>query len=66
MRRQQEKLSTINLEQIQPEALQCILEFLYLGQTSVPLDKMPALMVAAKSLQLIDFDVSNSAQLGQK
>lgn len=63
MRRTREDVTTISLEHIQPEDLQSILEFLYLGETCVPRDKMSDLIRAAQSLQVMDFDASSSAQL---
>ena len=64
--RDREDVTTIPLEHIQPEDLQSILEFLYLGETSVPRDKMPDLIRAARSLQIMDFETLNSAQLGKE
>lgn len=62
MKRPQENLTSIPLEHIQPEDLQSILEFLYLGETTVPLDKIQDLMKAAKSLQILDFDVEEQGE----
>ena len=66
MRRPREDVTTIPLEHIQPEDLQSILEFLYLGETTVQRHKMPDLIRAAKSLQIMDFNASSSAQLGKE
>ena len=58
MRRSQEKvITTITLEHIHAEELQSILEFLYLGETTVSLDKLPDLIKAARSLEIMDFHV---------
>ena len=57
MGKSQEKVTTITLDHIEAYHLQSILEFLYLGETCVLLDKLPDLMRAAKSLEIKDFHV---------